>query len=201
MFTGIIQGLGHIIAINDDQHGTEWTIDVPLTGVNLGASIAVNGVCSTVKSYQDQVHQIVVDYLPETLKKTTFSQMKVGDQLNIEPSLKYGDEMGGHMITGHIDTVGFVKHIENQGEFHRLVLGYSSQFARYVIPKGSIAIDGISLTVVMDDDRALDFFEVHIIPHTWKHTNLQYLSIGDHVNLEFDQVGKYEVRREQVGLN
>ncbi len=196
MFTGIIQGLGTVCEIKAYDQGSSWTINLSVSNINLGASISVNGVCSTIKSYDENT--VNVDYLPETLKKTTFTQIKVGDQVNIENSLKYGDEIGGHLITGHIDTVGIINKIEKQGDFYCLEIGYSSKFAPYVISKGSIAVDGISLTVVMDDDTVTDYFEVHIIPHTWQSTNLQNLSSGDRVNLEFDQLGKYEIRRKQV---
>ena len=96
-----------------------------------------------------------MDYLPETLKKTTFNQLTEGDYVNVEPALKYGDEIGGHSVTGHIDTTGRITDIENQGAFHRLRISYPPEFAKYLIPKGSIAIDGISLTVVIDDETSI----------------------------------------------
>jgi riboflavin synthase len=169
-------------------------IAFPLT---VGASISINGVCSTVKKYKNnhENNHITVDYLPETLKKTTLGQLQEGIIVNIESPLKYGDEIGGHIVTGHIDTVGTIKDIKNQGDFHQLTIEYPSEYAPNLISKGSIAIDGISLTVVMDDNTATTQFNVHIIPHTWVHTNLHMLSIGNKVNLEFDQAGKYASRR------
>lgn len=202
MFTGLIQGLGQIketgaIGSSMGDAGARWSISIPLAPPKIGASIAINGVCSTVVTCKNG--DITVDYLPETLKKTTFNQLTEGDYVNVEPALKYGDEIGGHSVTGHIDTTGRITHIENQGAFHRLTIGYPPEFAKYLIPKGSIAIDGISLTVVMDDEISQQsHFDVHIIPHTWEHTNLQYLSIGNAVNLEFDQAGKYAVRQKMV---
>jgi riboflavin synthase len=205
MFTGLIQGLGQIkkkgaIGSSMGDAGARWIISIPLAPPKIGASIAINGVCSTVVTCKNgDTTGITVDYLPETLKKTTFNQLTEGDYVNVEPALKYGDEIGGHLMTGHIDTTGNITDIENQGEFHRLRISYPPAFSKYLISKGSIAIEGISLTVVMDDEISQQsHFDVHIIPHTWKHTNLQYLSIGNAVNLEFDQAGKYAVRQKMV---
>lgn len=194
MFTGLITQLGHLRDIQPYETGVEWTIAIPIDQINRGASIAINGVCSTVKSFSDG--EIKVDYLPETLKKTTFQSIEIGSTLNIEPSLKYGDEIGGHFVTGHVDTTGVIKHIDTVGDFHRILLSYPNAFAKYIISKGSIAIDGISLTVVMDNENEVGTFEVHIIPHTWANTRLSTLKPSDHVNLEFDQIGKYEHRRK-----
>tara|TARA_B100000586_G_C20085753_1_gene417560 strand:+ start:329 stop:943 length:615 start_codon:yes stop_codon:yes gene_type:complete len=204
MFTGLIQGLGQIkktgaIGSSMGDAGARWIISIPLAPPKIGASIAINGVCSTVVTCKNgDITDITVDYLPETLKKTTFNQLTEGEYVNVEPALKYGDEIGGHSVTGHIDTTGRITDIKNQGAFHRLRISYPPAFAKYIIPKGSIAIDGISLTVVMDDETNTSHFDVHIISHTWENTNLQYLSVGDTVNLEFDQAGKYAVRQKMV---
>jgi riboflavin synthase len=194
MFTGLITQLGKLIDIKPYNAGVEWTVAIPFDEINLGASISINGVCSTVKSFANG--EIKIDYLPETLKKTTFKSIEIGSTLNIEPSLKYGDEIGGHLVTGHIDTTGEIKYIDTTGDFHRIRITYPHNYSKYIISKGSVAIDGISLTVVMDNEDEVGTFEVHIIPHTWSNTRLSTLKPSDRVNLEFDQVGKYEHRRK-----
>ncbi len=157
-----------------------------LDDVSIGDSINVSGICSTVVKLSGRTFE--VQYLNETLNKTTMGQATLGDNVNLEKCLTLSSKLGGHLVSGHVDCRGGVQSLIHDGEWAVLTVDFPKEFGRFVIPKGSIAIDGISLTVV---DPLSNQLSCHLIPHTIKQTNLHTKLNGDSVNLEFDQVGKY----------
>ncbi len=184
MFTGIIEEIGNILHLTNDRITIQ--ADIVLSDIVLGASIAVNGVCLTVVEKKNTSFSAQIS--PETKAKTTLSELRIQQKVNLERAMPVNGRFGGHIVLGHVDGIGTVKHIVEQGQFSLWYFEVPQNISRYVVPKGSIAIDGISLTVV---DITNDTFSVAIIPSTRAHTNLQYLKIGDKVNLETDIIGKY----------
>ncbi|RJP93958.1 MAG: riboflavin synthase [Desulfobacteraceae bacterium] len=188
MFTGIIEGLGTITAVRPAGSGKRLAItaDFPLNGTKIGDSIAVNGACLTAVTIADT--RFEVDMSPETVEKTCFKQVKIGERANIERALRLSDRLDGHLVSGHIDGTGRITHKTRNA--NAILVGFSvpETLARYLIPKGSVAIDGISLTVNRCDQHS---FEVSIIPHTAGLTTIGFKNIGDMVNLETDMIGKY----------
>lgn len=164
--------------------------------VELGESVAINGVCSTI--ILQQPGQFTVDYMPESLAKATVGDWIVGQEMHLELPATPNSYLGGHVVSGHVDTVGEVVSFDRSAEFARMEVRFSNSFAAYLIPKGSITIDGMSLTV---GEVTRDTFSVYLIPHTLTQTNLKSVEIGRKVNLEFDQVGKYLVRYFEVRPN
>ncbi|WP_027415867.1 riboflavin synthase [Aneurinibacillus terranovensis] len=188
MFTGIIEEIGYVRRIT---RGDKWCVleisaAKVLRGVKLGDSIAVNGTCLTVTQYSD--HHFSVDVMPETLDKTSLSLLSPGSPVNLERALAAGDRFGGHFVSGHIDGTGTITAKKPYGNAVLFEIEAPEEVLRYILPKGSIAVDGISLTVVSTTDS---HFTVSIIPHTVKETLLQYKNQGDIVNLECDMIGKY----------
>jgi riboflavin synthase len=191
MFTGLVEETGRIRGLRAEAEAWELTVEAPaLAGdAAVGESVAVNGCCLTmVRRDGEHVH---FDVLEETRRLTNFSTLAPGALVNLERSLKYGGRLGGHFVTGHIDATGRIEAFEPRGKDHYLRILAPEEFARYLVRKGSIAVDGISLTVAEVDDRS---FAVWIIPHTLAVTNLQERGIGDVVNLEFDLLGKHVER-------
>ena len=188
MFTGIIEGLGTITMIRPSGQGKRLTIeaDYPLDQTKIGDSIAVSGACLTVVVIDGKSFE--VDVSPETLSKTTFGRAKIGDDVNLERALRLSDRIDGHLVSGHIDGTGSVKNIKTSGNAIIITFAVSESLSRYMIIKGSVAVDGISLTINSCDKIS---FEVSIIPHTAKLTNIGLKKIGDHVNIETDMIGKY----------
>ena len=189
MFTGLINTLGYVQYVS--PLGTGLTVEIEasqsfIEDIQIGDSINVNGVCST--AIDTAQTSFSVQYLEETLKKTTMGELKQGDCVNLEPCLTLQTKLGGHLVSGHVDDTGCIKSISFDGDWAVIEVAYNSKFAPFLIQKGSIAIDGISLTVV---DLSNERFTCHLIPHTQNHTNLHKKTDGDRVNLEFDQVGKY----------
>jgi riboflavin synthase len=160
-----------------------------------GESVAVNGVCLTATAIDGSEWQ--VDIGPETARVTTLGSLKPGQPVNLERSLRAGDRFGGHFVQGHVDGVGTVDDVRRDGDAHWLTISLPRAPSPLLIPKGSIAVDGISLTVAALRDRQ---FDVMIIPFTWSHTNLSSLRVTDHVNLEFDMVGKYVARAVELSV-
>jgi riboflavin synthase len=197
MFTGLIEATGEVAAVTPSPAGSRLqvatTLDRELTP---GDSLAVNGVCLTVVTAVAGAG-IHMDVAPITARITTMGAAKPGTVLNLERSLAAGARLGGHFVQGHVDATGVLESIEAQGESYWLTIAYPPDLARYLVKKGSIAVDGISLTVAELDDRR---FAVQIIPFTWQHTNLHTLSAGAAVNLESDILGKYVVRALDAGL-
>ncbi len=188
MFTGIIQGLGTVTGISPIKSGTRLLIrpDFELKDPELGESIAVNGVCLTVTTLVSDAFS--VDVSPESLKRTTLSSIRINDRVNLERALRLSDRLGGHIVSGHVDTVATVSSRQEKGDFIFFSFSLDPSLDRYIIEKGSIAIDGISLTV---NECQPGGFSVAIIPHTAKMTTLSFRKPGDKVNIELDVLGKY----------
>ena len=188
MFTGLIEATGTVRAISGD--GAVLEIDTDLgPELALGDSLATNGVCLTVVR-RDGRH-VVMDVSPETLRVTALGRLTPGRPVNLERPLRADGRLGGHVVQGHVDGVGALVSIADEGEFKRLRIGFPADLAAWMIHKGSIAVDGISLTIAALDD---EWFDVQIIPHTWSQTTLAAARVGDALNLECDLVGKYVVR-------
>lgn len=182
MFTGIIQGTGAVLNIVEKPSIHTLQIKLPNTkGLETGASVSIDGVCLTAVSINDSV--VDFDVITETLTRTTLGQLSIGQQVNIERSLKFGDEIGGHLLSGHIMSTGILHSIEKQGEGMDYDVLVPAELHKYVMEKGYIAVDGISLTV----GKVLDGkFSLHIIPETLRLTTLVGKEVGDAVNLEID---------------
>ncbi|HCD09358.1 MAG TPA: riboflavin synthase [Thermoanaerobacter sp.] len=187
MFTGIIEETG---TVKNIIHGTFTKIVIKcskvLEGTKIGDSIAVNGVCLTVTNMSNE--SFVADVMPETMRASNLKDLQIGSIVNLERALQVGRRMGGHIVTGHIDCVG--KIIDKRQEKNAFIfkIAINKEFTKYIVRKGSIAVDGISLTVVEDGD---DYFTVSIIPHTMLKTTLGYKRVGDSVNIEVDILSKY----------
>lgn len=193
MFTGIIEHLGAIESLDVHPDGGRVTIHAPSLGPSLAVanSIAVNGCCLTIVGLHNG--RFSADLSGETISKTSFGSirgLRVSSRVNLERPLTAGKEFGGHFVLGHVDTVGEVTHLRQEGENWWYGVRVSEDFARYIVPKGSISIDGISLTVARWDNKA-SVAEAAIIPYTYDHTNIRDRKPGDAVNLEADILGKY----------
>ncbi len=188
MFTGIIEGLGQLKRIRSTGHGREFVIhpDFDLTQPLEGESIAVNGVCLTATAID--IRSFTVDVSPETLSRSTLGLLSVGDKLNIERALRLSDRLGGHLVSGHVDCVGRITGKKTQSRFTLFSISIPQRYDRYLVEKGSVAVDGISLTV---NSCSNGNFTLAIIPHTLRITTLGLRSVGDKVNIELDLVGKY----------
>lgn len=188
MFTGIIECLGRVERTEPDGHGgLRFTVRASIAGeLTLGESIAVSGVCLTVVTHD--ADSFAVQAGPETLSKTTLTSLAAGDSINLERSLKFGDRLGGHLVQGHVDGVGRIAERVSQGDWELFWFDAPRELLGQMVNKGSIAVDGISLTVV--EVRA-DRFSVSLIPHTLAVTTLGGKSVGSTVNLETDLIGKY----------
>jgi riboflavin synthase len=191
MFTGLVEGTGVITGLTPQAEGLRLTVRTSFAAaeLTLGESVAVAGACLTVVALTPPAAAFEVS--PETLKRTTFPLKKVGDRVNLERSLKLGDRLGGHLVTGHVDAVGTVKEVRSGPAHFQLKIELPEALSRFVIEKGSIAVDGVSLTVNACRGHA---FLVNIIPFTAKETTLAALKVGDRVNLETDIIGKYVAR-------
>jgi riboflavin synthase len=191
MFTGIVEGLGSVESLTRAAGGVRMGIkaDFTMDSVVVGDSIAVSGACLTVVSFQNNTFE--VDIAPETLSKTILDRTRVGDRVNLERALRLGDRLGGHLVSGHVDAVGAVKARQPVANAALFTFGVPESISRYIIKKGSVAVDGVSLTV---NACTKDSFEVSIIPHTAKVTTIGLRKIGDSVNIETDIIGKYVER-------
>jgi len=188
VFTGIVEEVGKVKGIKKGSKSSKLTIKcrVVLEGTRVGDSIAVNGVCLTVVEIGRELLTFDVSY--ETLKRTTLSLLKPGESVNLERALRLGDRLGGHILQGHVDTTTKVTSIKREGEGYRFSFKLPKEYSHLVVEKGSIGIDGISLTVA---ELLPDSFSVAVIPHTFENTNLKFKRSGSLVNLEFDIIGKY----------
>jgi riboflavin synthase len=194
MFTGLIESVGHVSGLVSVPSGYRIRVRTSLSReLTPGESVAVNGVCLTVTSVDGDEWQ--ADIGPETARVTTLGSMTPEQPLNLERSLRAGDRLGGHFVQGHVDSVGTIENVRRDGDAHWLTIAFPSALAPLLILKGSVAVDGISLTVAALRDRQ---FDVMIIPFTWTHTNLSLVRIGDHVNLECDMLGKYVARSAEL---
>lgn len=156
--------------------------------LSIGCSVAVNGVCSTVRTFDDTEWE--VEYMPETLRLTSLGSLQEDDLINIEPTLRLGDELSGHMVQGHVDGIGQIQNILEQGQSWVITIKAPQNVMDYVVYKGSITVDGISLTISGVDEQK-ETFEISLIEHTLDNTNLRTKKVGDNLNLEADIVGKY----------
>jgi len=188
MFTGLVEGTGRIVTLESAKELTRLVIDMRhlAEGVQLGDSIAINGCCLTVTSLQNT--QLGFDLLEETQARTNLREAKSGAIVNVERALLAQGRIGGHFVTGHIDATGMVRKWEQVGNDYELRIGMEPAHGKYLVAKGCIAIDGISLTVA---EVTRDEFSVWIIPHTREVTALRERGVGDTVNLEFDLLAKY----------
>jgi riboflavin synthase len=190
MFTGIVSEVGRVASVKPIKGGQELSIECSFAGgTHIDESISVNGVCLTVVSFSDAVFN--VQCVEETLRKTTLGELKPGSEVNLERSLKLSQGIEGHIVQGHVDTTATLSKIEKDGADLLLTVTFPDEYRDYVVGRGSIAIDGISLTVARNEENR---FSVAIIPYTWDHTNLRSKKEGDSVNLEFDIFGKYIVQ-------
>ncbi len=191
MFTGIIVEMGEVAALNRKSSGASLSISARTLAKDavLGDSIAINGACLTVVSKQGSV--LGFDLSEETLRSTNLGQLTPGDRINLEPSLRADGKLGGHFVTGHVDAVGKIRSKDLTGEAFTMIIEAPEEVTRLLVEKGSIALDGISLTVV---DVSEDSFSVVIIPHTARFTTVGFKSAGATVNLEADIIGKYVAR-------
>lgn len=188
MFTGIIEEVGTVAGLRRVSHGVSLTIrgNTILEDVHKGDSIAVNGICLTVTDFS--AVSFTADVMAETLARTALASLKQGSPVNLERAMPAQGRFGGHLVTGHIDGVGTIKRIQQDGIAVRFTIETMPNITRYIVEKGSIAIDGISLTVVSVAEKQ---FMVSVIPHTLGHTALGKKQVGDIVNLENDCIGKY----------
>ncbi|MER7604543.1 riboflavin synthase [Nocardioides sp. NPDC127503] len=188
MFTGIVEELGTVAGIEDQGDAVRLTISAAtvLSDAELGASIAVNGCCLTVATLGES--QWTADVMLETLKRTSLHALSVGDQVNLERAVTPSTRLGGHIVQGHVDGVGRVVSREPSEHWEVVTISLDPELARYVVEKGSIAVDGISLTVVSVTD---DAFTVSLIPETLARTSLGFRAVGDEVNLETDIIAKH----------
>lgn len=203
MFTGIVKELGQVERIQASADGARLTIRAfeIAPRVQVGDSVAINGVCLTVTRKEGE--QLWFDAVPETLRRSNLGMLKPGDRVNLEDSLRMGDAMGGHFVQGHVDTTGIVQRLVPEGNAVVMVIRVGEEWMRYLVPKGSVAVDGVSLTVV---DVGTSDFSVWLIPHTRMVTTLGLRRAGDEVNVEFDMLAKYiekllQVRRESGGVD
>jgi riboflavin synthase len=191
MFTGIVSDVGRILEISEDE-GRRMTIEtgLPLVEIPLGGSIATSGICFT--AIDKGPDWFAVQASGATLEVTTAGAWKVGDQVNLERSLRIGDELGGHIVFGHVDAVGEITALDPAGESHRLEVRIPERLAPLIAVKGSVAVDGISLTI---NEAGENRFAVNIIPHSWGLTNLPAKRVGDPVNVEVDMLARYVARQ------
>jgi len=194
MFTGLVETVGHLVERKPTGGGFRLRIATSLAGeLAPGDSLAVNGVCLTViLAEYGEVH---ADVGPETVRVTTLGGLAPGAAINLERPLRADSRMGGHFVQGHVDAVGHIEELRAAADFHSLIVSFPRTLAPYLIPKGSIAVDGISLTVA---GLGVDRFDIMIVPFTMAHTNLGRAQVHDRVNLECDMVGKYVVRAAEV---
>ena len=211
MFTGIITGVGRIAAVHDLgrslQHGKRLTIEAPvgyLDDVALGDSIALNGACMTVTTFDPALHQFTIDISAESLARTCGLDTQ-GAKINLEKALRANDRLGGHIVSGHVDGIGHVTHFAQLGESWQLRIAAPAELAKYLAYKGSITVNGVSLTVnQVHDNKTADGqlqsteISINLIPHTVEHTALGTLQDGSAVNLEIDTVARYVERMLRV---
>lgn len=196
MFTGLIESVGLVAEVAPVASGLRLRIGTILAPeLRPGDSLAVSGVCLTVTAASAQT--VDADIGPETLRVTTLADARAGDRLNLERAMRADSRVGGHFVQGHVDAIGGLRAVRLDGDAHWLTIGFPPHLAPYFIPKGSVAVDGVSLTVAALREAEID---VMIVPFTWDHTNLHDREEGDRVNLECDLVGKYVARAAELAL-
>jgi riboflavin synthase len=190
MFTGLIESVGRVVDVTSVPSGFRLRLATPLAAdLQPGDSVAVNGVCLTATMLVDgEMH---ADIGPETARVTALGELRTDAPVNLERSMRADSRFGGHFVQGHVDGIGTIAAIRQDGESWWITIAFPKELAAYLIRKGSVAVDGISLTVAA---LAAASFDVMIIPFTWQHTNLSARQVGDRVNLECDMIGKYVAR-------
>jgi riboflavin synthase len=188
MFTGLVEEIGKIQSVVSSTSSAKITIKCSkvLQEINLGDSISTNGVCLTVTEFSST--SFTVDVMAETIRRSNLKSLRSGDEINLERALRLQDRLGGHIVSGHIDGVGIISNYEKEDNAVWITITTSSEILKYIVQKGSITIDGVSLTVAYVDEK---LFKVSIIPHTKEVTTLLNKKLGDEVNLECDIIGKY----------
>jgi riboflavin synthase len=191
MFTGLVEGVGNVVRLASKGGGKEITIRVPssLESLNPGDSLSLSGACLTVVKANKE--EVVLEAIPETLSRTTLAGLKIGSKLNLERAILAGSRLGGHFVQGHVDGVGVIQAIRRKGESSEIEVQAGLEIMKYLVEKGSVALDGVSLTLV---SISPDSFKVALIPHSQKHTTLGNWQVGDEVNIEVDLLSKYVER-------
>jgi riboflavin synthase len=191
MFTGIVREVGSVVALTGGDEGVHLEIEAPVTAplIDVGGSVAINGVCLTAETVGPS--RLTFHAVPETLSRSALGQLAAGTRVNLEPALRAGEAMGGHIVQGHVDGIGTVRSAEAEGDGLRITVAAGDDTLRYCVEKGSITVEGVSLTVAALLD---DAFEVALIPHTLAETTLSLLGPGQQVNLEVDVLAKYVER-------
>lgn len=191
MFTGLIEDTGRVASLHRRGEAGVLTVEtaLPTAEIAIGDSVAVNGACLTVTA--STLRTLTFDVSPESISRTTIGKLSSGDRVNLERALRLGDRLGGHIVSGHVDCAGQLIRSENRAGNHQLQFTLPSAHARYLVEKGSVTIDGISLTV---NAVSQEGFAVNIIPHTYSNTTFEQLRVGDRVNIETDIIGKYVER-------
>lgn len=194
MFTGIIEALGTILHLENDQGNLIITIQSPISsGLKSDQSVSHDGVCLTVVEVKGDTHRVIA--VQETLSRTTLQRWKTGQQVNLERAMVFGGRLDGHLVQGHVDETGTCLDIRHQDGSRLVTISFNPGSAHLLVNKGSVAINGISLTLI---EPTVNQFSVAIIPYTWDHTTFHLLRKGDPVNLEFDIMGKYFARMMEV---
>ena len=184
MFTGIIEETGFLLKMNNGK--IKIACDKILEDMKIGDSISTNGICLTVTNFDDK--SFSADVMPETIRRTSLENLKVGDKINLERALRVSDRLGGHIVSGHIDGVGTIKSMKPEGNAIMITVKTEKNLLRYIATKGSIALDGMSLTVVNAGEND---FSVSLIPHTRDVTNFKYKQVGSLINIEVDVMARY----------
>ena len=198
MFTGIVETTGEVANLKVTEAGGRLELKIPFAReLELGESVAVNGCCLTVAAADEANEIISFDLLQETLRLTNLGDLRPGDPVNLERALRADARLGGHFVQGHVDATAELLDYSEDGQDHRLKVALPQDFARYVISKGSITVDGMSLTVALLEE---DSFTIWITPHTHAVTNLRIREKGQRVNMEFDVLAKYMERLTQFGM-
>ncbi len=204
MFTGLVQSIGQVQSIRQVSQSLKLTIESESISSKskIGDSVAVNGVCLTMEKIIGNKFQATA--IQETLRKTNLGFLKTGSFVNLETALRFNESLGGHLVQGHIDCVGKIITVTPDGESHLVTVQISGELNRYLVEQGSIAVDGVSLTLANVQGNR---FTVAIIQHTWKNTILKYLNAGSIVNMEFDYIGKWiekfnrsDTKKKNIGL-
>lgn len=197
MFTGIIETIGEVISITNDKQNLHIRVRSALTKeLKIDQSLSHNGVCLTVVEIESTDY--VVTAIKETLDKTNLKELRIGSQVNLERAMKLGDRLDGHIVQGHVDQIGTCLGVKEEEGSWIFTFGYDPSFGNITIEKGSVTINGVSLTVIHSKENE---FSVAIIPYTYEHTNFNEFQVGTKVNLEFDVVGKYLKRLSQGYLS
>jgi riboflavin synthase len=194
MFTGLIESTGEVIDVAPIESGFRIRVRTNIgRELQEGESVAVNGVCLT--AIETRSGELRAEIGPETARVTTLGFLKAGSVVNLERAISAGARLGGHFVLGHVDGTGVIQRIRPEADFCWVTVGYPGALAPYLIHRGSIAVDGVSLTIAALETSS---FDVQIVPHTWTHTNLRAAAVDDPVNLECDMIGKYVIRAVEL---